>query len=168
MARSTIVSDQGSPRQKLINELEAQRADIVDVQTRSRMMAAVAQKNTAPELKIRTVLRDLGIHYRVSNYDLPGSPDIANRGGKWAIFVNGCFWHGHKNCSKTKSTAKYRVPKTRAEFWSDKLRANRARDAARCWELRQMGYRVLILWECALFDPADVVTRLASFCKRRH
>jgi len=167
MARSTTSPHQRIPRQKLIPELDAKRADIVDAQTRSRMMASVAQKNTRPELEVRKILRDLGIHYRIANRDLPGSPDIANRRGKWAIFVNGCFWHGHKNCPKTKSTTKYQVPKTRAGFWSAKLLANRSRDAARCRELRQMGYRVLILWECALLDARGVVSRLGTFCEGR-
>lgn len=131
------------------------------------MMASVAQKNTAPELKIRKMLSDLGVRYRITNRDLPGSPDIANRSKKWAIFVNGCFWHGHKNCPKTKSDRHYRVPKTRAGFWSNKLLANRSRDAARCRDLRRMGYRVLILWECSLFHTVDVIGRLGTFCEGR-
>src|SRR5580658_1427497 len=129
------------------------------------MMAAVGQNDTAPELRMRAILRSLGIRYRVRNRDLPGSPDIANRGKKWAIFVNGCFWHGHKNCAKTKSGMGYRVPKTRSDFWLDKLLANRSRDALRCRELRQMGYRFLFLWECALRDVDCVVTRLRMLCE---
>lgn len=139
--------------------------DIVDPQTRSRIMAAVGQRDTAPEMTIRAILRGLGIRYRVRNRDLPGSPDIAHRGNKWAIFVNGCFWHGHKNCVKTKSRNGYRVPQTRSDFWFNKLLANRSRDAMRCRELRRMGYRVLILWECALQDADKVVRRLRTFCR---
>jgi DNA mismatch endonuclease (patch repair protein) len=150
---------------KTIPQVGIRSSDIVDVQTRSRMMAAVGQKDTAPELKIRAILRGLGIRYRARNRDLPGSPDIAHRGNKWAIFVNGCFWHGHKNCVKTKSGIGYRVPKTRSDFWFNKLLANRLRDAMRCRELRRMGYRVLILWECALQDAVKVVRRLQTFCK---
>jgi DNA mismatch endonuclease (patch repair protein) len=141
--------------------------DIVDNETRSRMMASVAQKDTKPELRVRTILRMLGVRYRVRNRDLPGSPDIAHRGRRWAIFVNGCFWHGHKNCRKTKSTTSSRVPKTRAEFWFDKLATNRSRDAKQCRELREMGYRVLILWECDLLDEKGVASRLRGFCKGR-
>jgi len=140
--------------------------DIVNPITRSRMMAAVGQKDTRAELKVRGILHGLGIRYRVQNRDLPGSPDIANRSSSWAIFVNGCFWHGHKNCTKTKSTTGSRVPKTRSEFWFDKLVANRSRDAKRCRELRRMGYRVLILWECDLFKIEEVAERLRKFCSR--
>jgi DNA mismatch endonuclease (patch repair protein) len=141
--------------------------DIVSPEIRSRMMAAVAQRDTATELRVRRILHALGIRYRVQNRDLPGSPDIANRSSSWAIFVNGCFWHGHKNCSKTKSGTGSRVPKTRAEFWFNKLAANRSRDAKRCRELRHMGYRVLIVWECELFDAENVVSRLRRFCAGR-
>jgi DNA mismatch endonuclease (patch repair protein) len=153
---------------KIIPQVSSRSSDIVDAQTRSRMMAAVGQTDTAPELKIRKILRGLGIGYRVHNRDLPGSPDIAHRGGKWAIFVNGCFWHGHKNCVKTKSGIGYRVPKTRSEFWFKKLLANRSRDALRCRELRRMGYRVLILWECALRDGEGVIRDVGAFCKKEN
>src|SRR6266446_1365075 len=114
------------------NSPGAGSADIVDAQTRSRMMRAVRQKDTKPELRVRSVLHALGIRYRVRNNDLPGSPDIANRTGNWAIFVNGCFWHGHKNCRKTKSATCSRVPKTRADFWFNKLVTIRSRDALPC------------------------------------
>jgi DNA mismatch endonuclease (patch repair protein) len=138
--------------------------DIVNAKTRSRIMRAVGQEDTNAELRVRGLLHALGIHYRVRNRDLPGSPDVANRSSNWAIFVNGCFWHGHKNCKKTKSTRSSRVPKTRADFWSHKLGANRSRDAKKCRELRHMGYRVLILWECDLSDPERVSDRLCRFC----
>jgi len=153
---------------KTIPQTNGRSSDIVDSQTRSRMMAAVGQRDTAPEMKVRSILRGLGIRYRVHNRDLPGSPDIAHRGGKWAIFVNGCFWHGHKNCVKTKGGIGYRVPKTQSEFWFNKLLANRSRDAVRCRELRRMGYRVLILWECALRDVDRVIRRLRIFCKNEN
>ena len=133
-----------NPRQPLAS------GDIVDSKTRSRMMAAVSQKDTKAELAVRKILYALGVHYRIRNRDLPGSPDIANRSSQWAIFVNGCFWHGHKHCKKTKSASISRVPKTRAEFWARKFAANRLRDVKRCRELRRMRYRVLIIWECEL------------------
>jgi DNA mismatch endonuclease, patch repair protein len=141
--------------------------DIVSPQIRSRMMAAVGQKDTRTEMAVRRILHALGIRYRIRNRDLPGSPDIANRAGRWAVFVNGCFWHGHKNCRKTKSTSSARVPKTRADFWSEKLVANRARDAKRCRELRRMGYRVMIVWECNLALAEELGLRLRTFCAER-
>jgi DNA mismatch endonuclease (patch repair protein) len=138
--------------------------DIVDSETRSRMMAAVAQKDTKAELVVRSILHASGVRYRIRNRDLPGSPDLANRSSRWAIFVNGCFWHGHKNCPKTKSSNRSRVPITRADFWSSKLAANRLRDAKRCRELRRMGYRVLIVWECDFFNVDAISARLREFC----
>lgn len=141
--------------------------DIVSPQVRSRMMAAVGQEDTRAEMAVRRILHSLGIRYRVRNRDLPGSPDIANRSGRWAVFVNGCFWHGHKNCRKTKSTSSARVPKTRADFWSEKLVANRARDAKRCCELRRLGYRVMIVWECSLARAEELGLRLRTFCAEK-
>ena len=140
-----------------------QDSDIVDVQTRSRMMSAVRQCGTTPELAIRKMLTGMGVRYRVKNRDLPGSPDLANRNRKWAIFVNGCFWHGHKFCSKTKSGRQPRVPKTKSDFWTAKLLANRSRDARKSWELRHLGFRVLIIWECEMKDLVSLSTRLEQF-----
>lgn len=147
--------------------LNYQNSDIVDTQTRSRMMSAVRQFGTKPELAIRKLLTEMGVRYRIKNRDLPGSPDLANRSRKWAIFVNGCFWHGHKFCSKTKSGKQPRVPKTRSEFWEAKLIANRSRDARKSWELRQLGFRVLIIWECDLKDFVSLTTRLERFANLR-
>ena len=149
-----------------IEKAHARFGDIVSPQTRSRMMAAVRQQDTRAELAVRGILHALGIRYRIRNRDLPGSPDVANRSSGWAIFVNGCFWHGHKNCTKTKSTKGARVPKTRADFWFGKLAANRRRDARHCRELRQMGYRVLIVWECDLFHAEGLGSRLRKFCAK--
>jgi DNA mismatch endonuclease, patch repair protein len=144
-----------------------QSNDIVDVATRTRMMRAVRQRDTRPELIVRTLLSQMGLYYRIRNKDLPGSPDIANRSKRWVIFVNGCFWHGHKHCKKTKSNSQPRVPKTRTEFWSAKFSLNRARDAARCKELRKMGYRVFIIWECGLNDRAALASRLRPLLQSR-
>src|ERR1035441_5333962 len=101
--------------------------DVVSITKRSEMMRSVRQTGTRPELAVRRLLRTLGLKYRVRNRDLPGSPDIANRRRKWAIFVNGCFWHGHKNCPKTKSGTGPRVPVGNQPFW----RENRARSEER-------------------------------------
>ncbi|MBI4910997.1 MAG: DNA mismatch endonuclease Vsr [Acidobacteria bacterium] len=161
------VPSSGRLRSPALRHAGAGSADIVSAETRSRMMAAVAQKDTRAELQVREILHTSGIRYRIRNGDLPGSPDIANRSSRWAVFVNGCFWHGHKNCRKTKSTTASRIPKTRAEFWSNKLVANRVRDAKRCRELRRMGYRVLIIWECDLFDLEKVADRLRRCCAER-
>jgi len=140
--------------------------DIVSPATRSRMMKAVKQANTSAELEVRKLVAALGIRYRMRNRDLPGSADLANRTRRWAIFVNGCFWHGHKNCPKTKGGAGSRVPKSRNRFWKQKLQDNRRRDATKCHQLRALGFRVLIVWECQLRDREKVRSRLQRFISR--
>jgi len=116
------------------------------------MMKAVKQADTRPELEVRKLVASLGVRYRVRNRDLPGSPDLANRTRHWALFVNGCFWHGHKNCPKTKGGAGSRVPRVRYRFWKRKLQDNRRRDASKCRVLRALGFRVLIVWECQVWN----------------
>lgn len=148
-----------------MSDAEAQASeepvDIVSKEKRSSMMSAVAQKDTPPERAVRRILRALGHHYRVRNSDLPGSPDIANRSRRWAVFVHGCFWHGHKNCPKTKSGSGFRIPKSNAEFWREKLVANRLRDARAIRELREREFTVILVWECELREPQAVADRLA-------
>lgn len=133
--------------------------DSVSNAVRSRMMAAVRQQDTAPEMSVRAILRSLGATYRINNRDLPGSPDVANRKRKWAVFVNGCYWHGHKRCKKTKGGATFRVPVTNAAFWRDKFIANRKRDASSIKSLRRLGYTVILVWECELLSRQSVIER---------
>lgn len=135
--------------------------------TRSRMMKAVKQKNTGPEVAMRRVLREMGIHYRLNNNDLPGSPDMANRQRHWGIFVNGCFWHGHRNCEKTKSGRGSRIPAANQRFWQEKLACNRKRDAKKCLQLRKLGFKVVIVWECELFDVLALKERLSHIVQLR-
>ena len=137
--------------------------DIVSPATRSRMMKAVKQANTRAEIEVRELVTALGGRYRLRNRDLPGSPDLANRTKRWAVFVNGCFWHGHKNCSKTKGGAGSRIPRVRHHFWRNKLQDNRRRDARKCQELRHRGFRVVIVWECQLRNIAQLRRRLLRF-----
>ena len=128
-----------------------------DVAT-SRRMAGIRQCGTAPELLVRAALRALGLHYRISNRDLPGSPDIANRRHRWAIFVHGCFWLRHGGCKRTTS------PKRNAAFWSQKFEANVARDARAMAALDAMGFKVAVVWECEALLPT---TRLARVLRGR-
>lgn len=137
-------------------------SDIVSKRKRSEMMAAVSQEDTPAEMAVRRILTSLDVRYRVRNRDLPGSPDIANRSRKWAIFVNGCFWHGHKNCPQTKSGSDFRVPASNSEFWRDKLETNRLRDAKAIKSLRAQGFVVALVWECELKKPAAVADRLQN------
>jgi DNA mismatch endonuclease (patch repair protein) len=107
----------------------------------SRRMAGIRQKSTRPELLVGKVLRALGLRYRLTNRDLPGSPDFANRRARWALFVHGCFWHRH-GCSATTTPTRNR------EFWEAKFARNVARDARSLEELRAGGYRAVVVWEC--------------------
>jgi len=140
--------------------LAPETADVVSADVRSRIMKAVGQKHTQPEIALKRLLQSLGLRYRLHNRGLPGSPDFANQKRRWAIFVNGCFWHGHKNCSKTKGGRAPRVPIGNREYWATKLLANRRRDARKCLELRRLGFKVLLVWECQLQEPDLLAARL--------
>lgn len=124
-------------------------------------MAGVRQVGTTPELAVRSILRDLGIGYRIGGRGLPGRPDLANRRRKWAIFVHGCYWHHHRNCRKATT------PKSNVEFWKGKFVANRARDARAVKALRNRGFRVIIVWECQVRHRDSLVPRLAKLLSNR-
>lgn len=117
--------------------------DIVDHKTRSRMMASIRAFDTKPELFIRKHLYSLGFRYRLHRKDLPGKPDITLPKYQAVVFINGCFWHGH-DCHL------FRSPKTNRSFWQEKIAANRARDQKNVSTLRARGWRVVVIWECAL------------------
>ena len=107
-------------------------------------MAAIKSKNTKPEIIVRSHLYSLGFRYRIHNKSLPGKPDISNKKKKIAIFINGCFWHSHKDC-------KYAViPKTRTEWWKKKLDDNKKRDQRNLKKLKSMKWNILVLWECEI------------------
>jgi len=109
-------------------------------------MSGIRGKGTRPEALVRKALTGLGYRYRLHQRDLPGSPDIAMPGRKIAIFTQGCFWHMHLGCPFAK------MPSTRPDFWREKLQGNAARDEANLAKLREMGWRSLWVWECALRD----------------
>jgi len=104
---------------------------------------------------VRRILYSLGHRYRVQNRNLPGSPDIANRSRRWAIFVHGCYWHRHAGCKKATT------PKRNSEFWKAKFERNVQRDASAVRELEAMGFRVVTVWECetADFDELAIALR---------
>ncbi len=120
------------------------------------MMSRVRRKDTAPELIVRRVLHRLGYRYRLHAKELPGSPDVVFRPRKAAIFVHGCFWHGHE-CRRSRP-AKSNVP-----YWLAKIARNRARDAAAESGREERGGRVLTVWECENGDPDTLAGRLRSF-----
>jgi DNA mismatch endonuclease (patch repair protein) len=117
-------------------------------------MAGIRGKNTQPELLIRRHLHAQGLRFRLFRKDLPGRPDIVLPRWGVVVFAHGCFWHGHRGCTM------FRMPKTRAEFWSDKISGNAERDAASTQKLLNAGWRVAIVWECSL--RADAPTALLS------
>jgi DNA mismatch endonuclease (patch repair protein) len=118
--------------------------DVVPPEKRSAMMSGIRGSNTTPEVVVRKALFAAGYRYRLQRRDLPGRPDVVMPGRKVAIFVHGCFWHHHQDCRFAK------VPATRPEFWEEKLKTNKARDARCVSELQAMGWRVLVVWECFL------------------
>ncbi len=125
---------------------------------RSEVMRRVKGRDTGPERRVRGMLRALEhTGYRLDRKDLPGRPDIAFIGRQRAIFVHGCFWHGH-DCKRGA-----RQPKANAEYWRAKIARNVERDAANEAALAKMGWRVLVIWECALKDPDAVSQELEAF-----
>lgn len=124
--------------------------DIVDGQTRSRMMAGIRGKDTRPELALRRALHARGFRYRLHAKNLPGTPDLVLRRYRAAIFVHGCFWHRHEGCRYTTT------PSTRPEFWLEKFAANIARDRSTRTVLLSEEWRVATVWECALRKPRQI------------
>src|SRR5688572_18971517 len=108
----------------------------------SHRMKQLKRAGTAIELRVGEALRQRGIGYRKDVAGLPGRPDFANRSKKWAIFVNGCFWHHHTACRRAT------IPKANREFWRTKFSDNRKRDARAITALRRAGFRVILIWEC--------------------
>jgi len=117
--------------------------DVVSPEDRSRMMAGIKGKNSAPELLVRRLLFASGYRFRLHRRDLPGTPDIVMPGRMVAVFVHGCFWHMHQDCRYAK------LPRTRPDFWKAKLLANVKRDRLAIETLNALGWRVLVVWECA-------------------
>lgn len=123
-------------------------------------MSAIRSGDTKPEMIVRKYLHSQGFRYGLHNHKLPGSPDIVLRKYRTVIFINGCFWHGHKGCKY------YRIPKSNVEFWETKINRNIERDAKNVAELAAKGWRVIIVWECELKKVAIREKTLASLPAR--
>ncbi len=123
---------------------------------RSAVMRAVKSRGTAPERAVCALLRPIAQGYRLHRADLPGKPDIVYSGRKLAIFVHGCFWHGH-DCARGA-----RMPKTNADYWQAKIARNRARDVETLAAYADLGWRALVVHECELKDKAALGARLAA------
>ena len=136
--------------------------DVVDKQTRSRMMANIKGKNTKPELIVRSLLHRQGFRFRIHARTLPGTPDIVLKKHKAVIFVHGCYWHRHENCKLTS------IPKQNSQFWITKFNANLSRDCEVYFKLKKYGWRTAIIWECAIRDKANLpnyIRTLAAWLK---
>jgi len=120
-----------------------------DEETRRRMKR-VRQRDTAPELLLRRWMWRAGHRFVTHSAKLPGRPDLSNTRRKWAIFVHGCFWHGHEGCPKS------RLPKRNVAFWAEKIATNVARDARKEEALRKLGFDVYVIWECRLAELTSV------------
>lgn len=130
-------------------------ADVVSKEVRSRMMSGIRGKDTRPECLIRRALHSRGLRYRLHDKSLAGRPDLVLRRFRAVIFVHGCFWHGH-GCKF------FKLPATRTDFWSSKITRNVGNDARNRALLRDAGWRVAVVWECALRGPGHDVDAVAS------
>lgn len=130
--------------------------DVFDPEKRSAVMRRVKGRDTGPEMVVRKLLTGLGARYRLHRKDLPGNPDIVMPGRRLAIFIHGCFWHGH-DCARGA-----RVPKQNRDYWLGKVGRNRTRDATNAEALLASGWRVETIWECEMKDRAALETRLRS------
>lgn len=125
--------------------------DTLSAERRSWNMSRIGSRNTAPEIRMRSLLHRAGFRFRLHAPDLPGKPDIVLRRYKAVVFVHGCFWHRHGGCRKATT------PSTRPDFWQSKFNATIERDRRKTSELNAMGWRVLTVWECELEKNPDQV-----------
>ena|SRR3972149_5093325 len=134
--------------------------DILSKETRSWNMSRIRAKNTKPELIVRSILHKAGYRFSLHVSALPGSPDIALRKHKTVIFVHGCFWHRHPEC-------KYAyTPKSRQKFWQNKFKQNVERHEKVVKELRNLGWKVGVVWECEISDITLLMNKLKRFLKK--
>jgi DNA mismatch endonuclease (patch repair protein) len=131
-------------------------ADRVSAKQRSKIMASVGTRDTGPELFLRKALYHLGYRYRTHYRKLPCKPDMAFPRLQKAIFVHGCFWHGHR-CNWG------RLPKSRLEYWEPKIAANRSRDRCSSRAIRRIGWDVLVIWQCELREIERILPRIRTF-----
>jgi len=123
--------------------------DTLSKKSRSKNMAAIRSKDTKPEMMVRRALHKIGLRYRLHNRHLPGKPDLVFPKFKAVVFVNGCFWHAHE-CHL------FKWPATRELFWREKIGGNARRDQENYEDLRKLGWKVGIVWECALMGSGKI------------
>ena len=131
--------------------------DVHSQQQRSFNMSKIRDKNTKPEMIVRSIVHRMGFRFSLHNKKLPGKPDIVLSRHKKIIFVHGCFWHIH-NCKYGKVK-----PATNADFWTNKRQGNAARDKENIRKLKQLGWRVLVIWECQIRKSEKAVNSIKRF-----
>lgn len=135
--------------------------DRISPKKRSELMGRIRSKNTRPELLVRKIVFGLGYRYRLHARDLPGRPDLVFRAKKKVVFVHGCFWHRHLNCSIA------HMPKSRIRFWKHKLEGNRQRDEKNKKALAKQGWAVLTIWECEMKNALELEKQLRDFLESK-
>lgn len=131
--------------------------DVLSPEQRSRCMSAIRGRDTNPEMFVRSMVHRLGYRFRLHREDLPGKPDLVFPGRRKVIFVHGCFWHQHPGCRFATR------PTTRTEFWAEKLDGNRARDVRVERELRELGWGIVVVWECRTTDSNRLSRKISRF-----
>lgn len=119
-------------------------ADVHELEVRSYNMSRIRSKDTGPEVMVRKHLFANGFRYRIHDKNLPGKPDITLKKYNSVVFIHGCFWHGHEHCRY------FVVPKTRTQWWLDKINRNREKDRESIAELKKLGWNIITIWECEL------------------
>mgnify|MGYP001159241758 FL=1 len=132
-------------------------ADVYSKIKRSEIMSKIKGKHTSPEIRLALLLKELGLRPQQHRKDLPGCPDAVLSRKKIVLFVNGCFWHGHKNCSRAS------LPRTNGIFWRTKIEKNVRRDASQRRKLRKLGWHVLTFWTCKPLTRATLESRLRRY-----
>ncbi|XVJ67443.1 MAG: DNA mismatch endonuclease Vsr [Lacibacter sp.] len=134
-------------------------ADVHTKEQRSYNMSRIKGKDTKPEMLVRKFLHAQGFRYKLHDKSLPGKPDIVLPKYKTVIFIHGCFWHGHTNCKY------FTIPKTRTQWWINKINTNKTNDAKAVKALKKEGWKVIVIWECKL-KPARMERVLTSLLKK--
>ena len=134
--------------------------DIFDPEKRSQIMSRIRGRDTRPEMIVRRIAHGLGFRFRLHRKDLPGRPDIVFPRHQAVIVVHGCFWHRHPGCKRASS------PKTRVRYWQNKFEDNVVRDKRNETGLRDLGWKVMVIWECETKDHEAVAARIESFLRR--
>lgn len=134
-------------------------ADVHTNTQRSYNMSRIKGKNTKPEMLVRKFLHTQGFRYKLHDKTLPGKPDLVLPKYKTVIFIHGCFWHGHRNCKY------FTIPKTRTEWWTEKINKNIANDVKAVKLLKKEGWKIITVWECKL-KPAKQENTLAALLKK--